>query len=674
MEAIKVNLIPNGIPQMCHASQYDEGRQIRLDLFDGFTPYVIQSGDTFTLNVRKPDNHVVVETVTGTEGNTYLVIETTEQMTAVMGKNLCEIRVENDGDNIGSLNFIMQVEKDVIANGIPSESVIEDLDALVVEAVGDDFYTKSEVDDLVGGLIDDESTANNKTWSSEKIDEAFYTKAEVNTALGEKASLSYVDSCNDKMGGKTFIDFYTEKTGYINTGTGVINNLATEYGYVIISVKEGDSFSFTTNGVYYGYFGFLSAYNEASLQSTIVGELTRVKSASGTVPSGAIYLYLTVKYNNNSADMNLVLNGVNITEKMMGNFVDLASKNEYLSVNKVGRFLLFNEAPEYDGYINFNGSKGGDSKWKYKVIPVNEGDIISFSVSNNVPVYYAFFSAFDISTGATVVSYHTTQELSAADVVVPTGTKYFYTQTKSSNHDVTFGKMTINDTPIILSVFDSLSYVFNHFKTALNNLAPTVRVSVIGDSISTYGGYMTPSNNRCYYNGEASTDVDDVSKTWWYQVIQRMNWLFEVNNSWAGSFVCNTGYDGGDASAHSFVTRMSEIGRPDIIFIMGGTNDSWGSSPLGNFKYSDWTQSDLNDFRPAFAYMLWYLKSHNPNAKIYNVVNYGLGSDYISSMATICEYFNVDNIVLTDYDKASSHPTAQGMTTIANTILNELQS
>lgn len=177
MEAIKVNLIPNGIPQTCHASQYDVGRQIRLDLFDGFTPYVIQSGDTFTLNVRKPDNHVITETVTGTEGNTHLVIETTEQMTAVMGKNLCKIRVENDGDNIGSLNFIMQVEKDVIANGIPSESVIEDLDALVAEAVGDDFYTKSEVytkaetDAKVSGLIDDAHTASNKTWSSEKIDE-----------------------------------------------------------------------------------------------------------------------------------------------------------------------------------------------------------------------------------------------------------------------------------------------------------------------------------------------------------------------------------------------------------------------------------------------------------------------------------------------------------------------
>lgn len=154
MEAIKVNLIPNGIPEACHTSQYDVGRQIRLNLFDGLTPYTIQAGDTFTLNVRKPDNHVITETVTGTEGNTYLIIDTTEQMTAVTGENLCEIRLENGGDNIGSLNFIMQVEKDVIANGIPSESVIEDLEALVVEAVGDNYYTKTETDELLAQKAD----------------------------------------------------------------------------------------------------------------------------------------------------------------------------------------------------------------------------------------------------------------------------------------------------------------------------------------------------------------------------------------------------------------------------------------------------------------------------------------------------------------------------------------
>lgn len=175
MEAIKVNLIPNGIPEACHASQYDEGRQIRLDLFDGLTPYTIQAGDTFTLNVRKPDNHIITQTVTGTEGNTYLVIDTTEQMTAVTGENLCEIRLENGGDNIGSLNFIMQVEKDVIANGIPSESVIEDLEALVVEAVGDNYYTKSEVDALIEGVED----------NTHIVDEASGSIARFNTDLTE---------------------------------------------------------------------------------------------------------------------------------------------------------------------------------------------------------------------------------------------------------------------------------------------------------------------------------------------------------------------------------------------------------------------------------------------------------------------------------------------------------
>lgn len=236
MEAIKVNLIPNGIPQMCHASQYDEGRQIRLDLFDGFTPYVIQSGDTFILNVRKPDNHVIVQPISGTEGETYLVIETTEQMTAVMGKNLCEIRVENDGDNIGSLNFIMQVEKDVIANGIPSESVIEDLDALVAAAVGDDFYTKSEVDDLVGGLIDDESTANNKTWSSEKIDEAVDN---VSTKLSSIEDTTVVMPINLLNVNDT--DFELDKKLASSTGLPVATANSFTTGF--IPVEEGKTYN-----------------------------------------------------------------------------------------------------------------------------------------------------------------------------------------------------------------------------------------------------------------------------------------------------------------------------------------------------------------------------------------------------------------------------------------------
>ena len=233
MEAIKVNLIPNGIPEACHASQYDEGRQIRLDLFDGLTPYTIQAGDTFTLNVRKPDNHVITQTVTGTEGNSYLVIETSEQMTAVTGENLCEIRLENGGDNIGSLNFIMQVEKDVIANGIPSESVIEDLDTLVVEAVGDNYYTKSEVDALIENVEDntrivDEASGAIARFNTDVVLPLIDVKAEikaVETGTGAKSpSNPYVISGFSAVSvyhsGGNFFNKNTVESGKLINGSG----------------------------------------------------------------------------------------------------------------------------------------------------------------------------------------------------------------------------------------------------------------------------------------------------------------------------------------------------------------------------------------------------------------------------------------------------------------------
>ena len=162
MEIIKLNLIPSGVNSICHCSQYDNGRVIRLELFDGLTPYTLQSGDTVTLNVRKPDNTIITASVTATQGNNYVDIVTTEQMCAVVGNNLCDLTITNGSVVIGTLNFYMQVERDVLADGIPSQSVIEDLDALVQEAVGDQYYTKTEVDSALA-LKADKSDVYTKT-------------------------------------------------------------------------------------------------------------------------------------------------------------------------------------------------------------------------------------------------------------------------------------------------------------------------------------------------------------------------------------------------------------------------------------------------------------------------------------------------------------------------------
>ena len=149
METIRLNLVPVGATPVCHAAQYDEGRQIKLELYNGAAAYLIQAGDTFELDLRKPDGHIVTAVLTGTQGNTYLILETTEQMCAVAGINVCKVKVKNSGDEIGTLIFNMAVQMDVLADGDPSESVIDNLDELVAEAVADQYDSNNVLFDTI---------------------------------------------------------------------------------------------------------------------------------------------------------------------------------------------------------------------------------------------------------------------------------------------------------------------------------------------------------------------------------------------------------------------------------------------------------------------------------------------------------------------------------------------
>lgn len=196
------------------------------------------------------------------------------------------------------------------------------------------------------------------------------------------------------------------------------------------------------------------------------------------------------------------------------------------------------------------------------------------------------------------------------------------------------------------------------------------RLSVLGDSYSTYGGFVTPDTNRCFYNGESETeDTTDVSDMWWYKLLQNNRFMLEINNSYSGAPICNTGYDGSDASAYSFLGRMDNLGRPDTIVVFGGTNDSWANVPIGEYKYAGFTEADLETFRPAFAYLCEYLQKHNPNADIYVVINSGLSYDVSASMSTIAEHYGLTYIELPAFDKPhGGHPGVAGQTAIYNAV------
>lgn len=146
MEIINLNLIPTGTRPVVHASQYDNGRQFRANLFEGASVYTLTGAETLTFSVRKPDGHIVTEAVTNTSDN-YVVIETTTQMCACAGDSFAELKIENGDDLIGTLNLILAVEQSPEEGGDPSESFIHNLEEQIYDAVADQYDSNNVIFD-----------------------------------------------------------------------------------------------------------------------------------------------------------------------------------------------------------------------------------------------------------------------------------------------------------------------------------------------------------------------------------------------------------------------------------------------------------------------------------------------------------------------------------------------
>ena len=204
--------------------------------------------------------------------------------------------------------------------------------------------------------------------------------------------------------------------------------------------------------------------------------------------------------------------------------------------------------------------------------------------------------------------------------------------------------------------------------------AQTKSVSILGDSYSTFEGVIPQGNAIWYFkkNNPKQTDVNRVEQTWWDLLIKRKGWKLEMNNSYSGATICNTGYRKEDYSDRSFTTRMDNLGRPDIIFIFGATNDSWAKSPIGEFKYKNITKDDLWSFRPAMAYLLEKMKERYAEAEICFLLNDGLSAEVTESSKAICQHYGVKCIELKGINKKAGHPSIKGMQQIADQIVNAL--
>ena len=200
-----------------------------------------------------------------------------------------------------------------------------------------------------------------------------------------------------------------------------------------------------------------------------------------------------------------------------------------------------------------------------------------------------------------------------------------------------------------------------------------VKVSILGDSYSTFEGYVVEGNELWYGSSpqwNRGNDVVRVWDTWWHQLIDDNGLQLEVNDSWSGSTVCTTSYNGVHRPDNAFISKMriDRLGNPDVILVFGGTNDMWAGSPLGDYQYADWTEDDLRNFRPALCYLFDQLHKHYPNALIYNIENTELRSEFNESCEVISKHYGETRVRLHHISKQLGHPSIDGMNAIARQV------
>ena len=197
---------------------------------------------------------------------------------------------------------------------------------------------------------------------------------------------------------------------------------------------------------------------------------------------------------------------------------------------------------------------------------------------------------------------------------------------------------------------------------------------IIGDSYSTFEGYI-PDTHKFWYcpAGRPQTDVTKVEETWWYPLLDEMNFNLVRNDSWSGSPLAFWGWDNVDCSrSSSFIYRLERLidegffkeNKIDTILAFGTTNDSWIGSELGEIKFENFERDDFYRVCPAICYFVSLLKKAAPDAEIAFIKNTGLKDEISAAISAACEHFGVRCLVLHDIAKQSGHPNILGMSQI----------
>lgn len=145
-------------------------------------------------------------------------------------------------------------------------------------------------------------------------------------------------------------------------------------------------------------------------------------------------------------------------------------------------------------------------------------------------------------------------------------------------------------------------------------------LSILGDSISTYDGYI-PEGFAVFY--PLGGEVTDVSQTWWMRLLEDTGMELCSNDSGSGSTCVGDSLSLDDPKYGCSGYRISLIAgkqgkMPDVIIVYMGTNDLLIGVPLGDNDGTKLVDEGMvENFSDAYTLILDGLESNYPAAQIY---------------------------------------------------------
>ena len=156
------------------------------------------------------------------------------------------------------------------------------------------------------------------------------------------------------------------------------------------------------------------------------------------------------------------------------------------------------------------------------------------------------------------------------------------------------------------------------FKSVPQNRRDTLKMAVLGDSISTYSGYSEndPSLQGAYY---PTGNVTNVEFTWWKIVAEYLH-----ASAISVSAISRSAFYDYEESAYppmyddDRITRLGANGEPDIVFVMAGTNDGFvNQTEQLTYEYDvEALEALTNSTMKGIALTIRKIQTAYPNARI----------------------------------------------------------